>query len=157
MATAISRWRPAGGQHLQKIKSSPPAWTPLVANSHQRSERGLIGWVLIDRLIWWINWFCNCLVLYLGGITDVKLIRLNINNSWLKQILRTRAESQRIVAARPLYRLQYPVRAKSSTKDLPRWRLEFPCLAAKPIMWIDLTILTVMLLHLDEPNVSLGG
>ena len=35
------------------------------------------------------------------------------------QIFRTRAESQRIVAARPLCRLQYPVRAKSSAKDLP--------------------------------------
>ena len=33
---------------------------------------------------------------------------------------RTRAESQRIVAARPLCRLQYPVRAKSSAKDLPQ-------------------------------------
>ena len=38
----------------------------------------------------------------------------------LLQIFRTRAESQRIVAARPLCRLQYSVRAKSSTKDLPQ-------------------------------------
>ena len=36
-----------------------------------------------------------------------------------QQIFRTKAESQRIVAARPLCRLQYPVRAKSSAKDLP--------------------------------------
>jgi hypothetical protein len=35
------------------------------------------------------------------------------------QIFRTRAESQQIVAARPLYCLQYPVRTKSSAKDLP--------------------------------------
>ena len=37
-----------------------------------------------------------------------------------KQIFRSRAESQRIVAARPLCRLQYSDRAKSSTKDLPQ-------------------------------------
>lgn len=36
------------------------------------------------------------------------------------QILRTRAESQRIVVARPLCRLQYPVRTKSSAEDLPQ-------------------------------------
>ena len=46
-----------------------------------------------------------------------------------QQIFRTRAESQRIVAARPLCRLQYSVRAKSSTKDLPHWRVELSCLA----------------------------
>ena len=37
-----------------------------------------------------------------------------------EQIFRTRAESQRIVAARPLYRLQYPVRVKWSAKDFPQ-------------------------------------
>ncbi len=37
------------------------------------------------------------------------------------QIIRTTAESQRIVAARPLCRLQYRVRPKSSARDLPRW------------------------------------
>ena len=43
-----------------------------------------------------------------------------VNTEWYsKQIFRTRAESQRIVAARPLCRLQYPVRAKSSAKDFP--------------------------------------
>lgn len=52
----------------------------------------------------------------------------------LGQIFRTRAESQRIVAARPLCRLQYPVRAKSSAKDLPQRRLELSCLAPKPVL-----------------------
>jgi hypothetical protein len=33
---------------------------------------------------------------------------------------RIRAESQQIVAARPLYCLQYPIRNKSSAKDLPQ-------------------------------------
>jgi hypothetical protein len=37
-----------------------------------------------------------------------------------KQIGRTRAESQQIVATRPLYCLQYSVLSKSSAKDLPR-------------------------------------
>jgi hypothetical protein len=32
----------------------------------------------------------------------------------------TRAESQRIVATRPLYRLQYPVVSQSSAEDLPQ-------------------------------------
>lgn len=35
------------------------------------------------------------------------------------QILATRDESQWIVAARPLYHLQYPVATKSSAEDLP--------------------------------------
>ena len=33
---------------------------------------------------------------------------------------RTRAESQQIVATRPLYCLQYPVLSQSSAKDLPQ-------------------------------------
>ena len=37
-----------------------------------------------------------------------------------KQIGRTRAESQQIVATRPLYCLQYSVLSKSSAKDLPQ-------------------------------------
>jgi hypothetical protein len=37
-----------------------------------------------------------------------------------RQIVATRAESQWIVAARPLYHLQYPVASKSSTEDLPQ-------------------------------------
>jgi hypothetical protein len=37
-----------------------------------------------------------------------------------KQIERTRAESQQIVATRPLYCLQYSVLSKSSAKDLPQ-------------------------------------
>ena len=45
------------------------------------------------------------------------------------QIFRTRAESQRIVAARLLCRLQYPVQSKSYAEDLPQRRLELPCLA----------------------------
>ena len=36
------------------------------------------------------------------------------------QIVRTTAESQKIVAARPLYFLQHRVRAKSSARDLPQ-------------------------------------
>lgn len=42
------------------------------------------------------------------------------NKSIVVTNLRTRAESQRIVAARPLCRLQYPVLAKSSAMDLPQ-------------------------------------
>jgi len=37
-----------------------------------------------------------------------------------RKIGETAAESQRIVAARPLYRLQYRVSAKSSARDLPQ-------------------------------------
>ena len=46
-----------------------------------------------------------------GGVTGT---------SPIIQILRIRAESQQIVAARPLYCLQYPIRIKSSAKDLPQ-------------------------------------
>ena len=46
-----------------------------------------------------------------GGVTGT---------SPIVQILRIRAESQQIVAARPLYCLQYPIRIKSSAKDLPQ-------------------------------------
>ena len=44
-----------------------------------------------------------------------------------RKIGETAAESQRIVAARPLYRLQYRVSAKSSARDLPNERVELPC------------------------------
>ena len=37
---------------------------------------------------------------------------------------RTRAESQQIVATRPLYCLQYPVLSQSSAEDLPRRAFE---------------------------------
>ncbi len=74
-----------------------------------------------------------------------------------EQILRTRAESQRIVTARSLCRLQYPVRAKSSAKDLPQRRMELSCLAPKPGVWPNLGEPTDMLLHSEEPNVFLDG
>ncbi len=74
-----------------------------------------------------------------------------------KQILRTRAESQRIVTARSLCRLQYPVRAKSSTKDLPQRRMELSCLAPGPGVWPSPGEPTDMLLHSEKPNVFLDG
>ena len=51
------------------------------------------------------------------------------------QILATRDESQWIVAARPLYHLQYPVATKSSAEDLPQWRVELSCLAPVLALW----------------------
>ena len=55
-----------------------------------------------------------------GGIGRGDGVGVKRTDGCLSQICRTRAESQRIVAARPLCRLQYPVRAKSSAKDLPQ-------------------------------------
>ena len=69
------------------------------------------------------------------GPREKRRERRGVIAGWqLGQIFRTRAESQRIVAARPLCRLQYPVRAKSSAKDLPQRRLELSCLAPKPVL-----------------------
>ena len=59
----------------------------------------------VFRLGVWVSRVCVCVCVCVEG---------DITNH------RTRAESQRIVAARPLCRLQYPVRSKSSTKDLPQ-------------------------------------
>src|SRR3569833_237901 len=72
------------------------------------------------------------------------------------QIGRTLAESQRIVAARPLCRLQYPVLAKSSAKDLPQGRLILSCLGLSRLVAFSREP-TSMLLHWDKPNVFLDG
>ena len=69
----------------------------------------------------------GCLADRGGGGEDGFLIHL-------QQILRTRAESQWIVTARSLCHLQYPVRAKSSAKDLPQGRMELSCMAPEQVL-----------------------
>lgn len=75
----------------------------------------------------------------------------------IEQILRTRDESQWIVTARSLCHLQYPVRTKSSAKDLPQWRMKLSCLAPEPNLWLSPGEPTDMLLHSEKPNVLLVG
>jgi hypothetical protein len=102
-------------------------------------------------LILWLVWLI-CLFGWRGGGWWPSM-----NDESSEQILWTRAESQQIVTARSLYCLQYPVRTKSSTKDLPQWRMELSCLAPTQVLWTQAGEPTDMLLHSEKPNVFLVG